>query len=146
PGFLGPQYAPLVVGENQQALIPVPGQQQSNYEDALRVPDLDLPAGVSDRRAAARVRLLDEMERDFLQTRSAVPSQGHRSAHQRAVTLMRSTATWAFDLDEEPARLRDAYGRNLFGQGCLLARRLVERGVPFVEVSLATVGNLALGW
>jgi len=42
--------------------------------------------------------------------------------------------------------LRDRYGRNLFGQGCLLARRLIEKGVPFVEVSLATVGNLTLGW
>ena len=43
--------------------------------------------------------------------------------------------------------LRDAYGRNLFGQGCLLARRLVERGVPFVEVTLAGVGgNNVFGW
>ena len=42
----------------------------------------------------------------------------------------------AFKLDEEPAALRDAYGRSRFGQGCLLARRLVERGVPFVEVTL----------
>jgi uncharacterized protein (DUF1501 family) len=50
--------------------------------------------------------------------------------------MMRSSAVKAFDLAEEPAKLRDAYGRNLFGQGCLLARRLVERGVPFVEVSL----------
>ncbi len=59
---------------------------------------------------------------------------------------MRSKATKAFDLDEEPKGLRDRYGRNLFGQGCLLARRLVERNVPFVEVSLATAGNLTLGW
>jgi len=73
-------------------------------------------------------------------------SQGHRNAYHRAVTLMHSPATRAFNLDEEPAWLRDRYGRNLFGQGCLLARRLIERGVPFVEVSLATVGNLALGW
>jgi uncharacterized protein (DUF1501 family) len=53
----------------------------------------------------------------------------------------------AFELSDEPAALRDAYGRNVFGQGCLLARRLVERGVPFVEVSLnsAGVGNI-LGW
>jgi uncharacterized protein (DUF1501 family) len=43
--------------------------------------------------------------------------------------------------------LRDAYGRNPFGQGCLLARRLVERGVPFVEVTLSSVdGRNALGW
>ena len=59
---------------------------------------------------------------------------------------MHSSATKAFDLDEEPKELRDRYGRNLFGQGCLLARRLVEHGVPFVEVTLATVANLTLGW
>src|SRR5262249_4618758 len=45
PGFLGPQHAPLVVGEGQQSLIPIPGQQ-SNYEDSLKVQDVDLPAGV----------------------------------------------------------------------------------------------------
>ncbi len=146
PGFLGPQYAPLVVGENQQSLIPIPGQQTSNYEDSLRVQDLALPDGVSEERAAARVRLLAEMQDDFLDKRSALPSQSHRSAYRRAVTLMRSAATKAFDLDEEPRALRDRYGRNLFGQGCLLARRLIEKGVPFVEVSLATVPNLVLGW
>src|SRR5262245_51392753 len=52
---------------------------------------------------------------------------------------MKAEATKAFDLKEEPAKLRDAYGRNLFGQGCLLARRLVERGVPFVDVGLSGV-------
>jgi len=86
------------------------------------------------------------MQDDFLETRSASSSESHKSAYQRAVTLMRSKATKAFDLDEEPKALRDRYGRNLFGQGCLLARRLVEKGVPFVEVSLANTGNLMLGW
>jgi uncharacterized protein (DUF1501 family) len=57
---------------------------------------------------------------------------------------MRSKAAKAFDLDEESAAVRDAYGRNRFGQGCLLARRLVERGVPFVEVTLG--GNNGIGW
>jgi hypothetical protein len=145
PGFLGPQYAPLVLGGDQQGLLPIPGQQ-SNYEEGLRVPDLDPPAGVSARRASARVRLLEEMEQEFLETRSALPAQSHRSAYQRAVTLMRSAATRAFNLDEEAPRLRDRYGRNLFCQGCLLARRLIERGVPFVEVTLASAGNIALGW
>ncbi len=146
PGFLGPNHAPLVVGYDQQALIPIPGQQRNNYEGALKVKDVDLPAGVDAERAAARTRLLGEMQDDFLASRGALPSRSQRSAYQRAVTLMRSSATRAFDLDEEPRALRDRYGRNLFGQGCLLARRLVEAGVPFVEVSLATVGNLALGW
>jgi hypothetical protein len=146
PGFLGPQYAPLVVGEGQQGLIPIPGQQPANYEDLLKVGDIDLPSGVNAERSAARVNLLTEMQNDFLEQRSAASSESHKSAYQRAVTLMRSSATKAFDLDAEPKALRDRYGRNLFGQGCLLARRLIERNVPFVEVSLATVGNLTLGW
>jgi uncharacterized protein (DUF1501 family) len=60
---------------------------------------------------------------------------------------MRSKGIKAYNLGEEPAALRDANGRNPFGQGCLLARRLVERGVPFVEVTLSGAENVnALGW
>jgi hypothetical protein len=146
PGFLGPQHAPLVVGEGQLSLVQIPGRQQSNYEDSLKVGDLDLPAGVDDERAMARIRLLSEMQQDFLEKRSALSSRSHQSAYARAVTMMRSTATKAFKLDEEKKELRDRYGRNLFGQGCLLARRLIEQGVPFVEVTLSNVANLTLGW
>jgi uncharacterized protein (DUF1501 family) len=130
PGFLGPRYAPLVVGENAAN----GGGQQP--DQALRVQALNLPAGVSLTHAAARVQLLDEMEEDFLAERSGVASLSHRTAYQRALTMIRSPAAKAFNLDEESKELRDRYGRNLFGQGCLLARRLVERGVPFVEVNL----------
>lgn len=145
PGFLGPQHAPLVLASDRQTGLPIPGQQQnSNYEASLRVPDVT--PSVSTERSVARIELLDEMEQDFLQNRPRLPVQGHRSAYQRAVTLMRSRATRAFDLDDEPANLRDRYGRNIFGQGCLLARRLIEHGVPFVEVSLGSLDNLALGW
>jgi uncharacterized protein (DUF1501 family) len=146
PGFLGPQYAPLVVGETAQSIIPIPGQQQPNYEDALKVVDIDLPTGVDDERAGARARLLGEMQDDFLAKRSAAAAQSNRSAYKGALALMRSPDTKVFDLSDEPKELRDRYGRNMFGQGCLLARRLVEKGVPFIEVSLSTVGNLALGW
>ncbi len=74
-------------------------------------------------------------------------ARSHQTAYEQAVRLMRSEAVKAFDLASEPAALRDAYGRNLFGQGCLLARRLVERGVPFVEVTLGGVqGSQGLGW
>src|SRR5207253_10503502 len=106
-----------------------------------------LPSGVTAERSAARVKLLLEMQDDFLEKRSALPSESQRSAYNRAVTLMRSSATRAFDLDGEKDELRDRYGRNLFGQGCLLARRLVERGVPFVEVGLtAQGGNGSFSW
>jgi hypothetical protein len=146
PGFLGPQYAPLMVGENANFIAVQPNRNDA-YESALKVQDMDLPPGVGDRRAAARVRLLDDMEEDFLAERAGPASLSHRTAYRRAVHMMRSTAAKAFDLSDEPAKLRDAYGRNLFGQGCLLARRLVERGVPFVEVTLAGVaGAPGPGW
>ncbi len=144
PGFLGPQYAPLVVGENGNN-FGVPG---GNTDQALRVQDLDPPAGVDTGRAASRVQLLGEMEEDFLAGRASPAALSHRAAYRRAVTMMRSAAAKAFNLDEESKELRDAYGRHLFGQGCLLARRLVERGVPFVEVTLSQIpGTQAtLGW
>jgi hypothetical protein len=146
PGFLGPQYAPLVVGEN----LAVFGAQQgqANYEQALKVEDLALPGGVSKKRAEARVGLLDDLEKEFLEGRGGVASLSHRAAYQRAVRMMRSKAATAFDLEDEPKALRDRYGRNLFGQGCLLARRLVERGVPFVEVTLSTAPGVVngIGW
>jgi uncharacterized protein (DUF1501 family) len=59
---------------------------------------------------------------------------------------MRTDAAKAFNLGEEKPALRDAYGRNLFGQGCLLVRRLVERGVPFVEVTLSNATGVMAGW
>jgi hypothetical protein len=141
PGFLGPQYAPLVVGENGG---PQRQPGQADYDQALKVRDLDLPGDVSGERATARVNLLDEMEAEFVATHPDPAGQSHRTAYQRAVTLMRSSAVKAFDLKDEPTKLRDSYGRNLFGQGCLLARRLVERGVPFVEVTLG--GGGTPGW
>jgi hypothetical protein len=146
-GFLGPRYAPLVVGENGIGKAAFrPGQQPGFDDSALRVQDLAPPSGVSGERAAARVGLLNEMEDDFLKDRPGAPSLSHRTAYQRAVTLMHSAAVKAFDLSDEPAALRDRYGKNLFGQGCLLARRLVERGVPFIEVTLSAASGGALGW
>jgi hypothetical protein len=144
PGFLGPQYAPLIVGENANNFG---GPQQADFGQALHVEDLALPGGVSSERAAARVRLLNDMEQDFMRQRATLASLTHRTAYQRAVTLMRSRAARAFHLEEEPAAMRDGYGGSLFGQGCLLARRLVERGVPFVEVTLSQAPGVAgPGW
>jgi hypothetical protein len=132
PGFLGPQYAPLVVGENGGFV-----QQGQDVARALKVQDLDLAGDVDLRRSEARVRLLDDMEEEFLADRAGPASLSHRTAYRRAVRMMRSEAVKAFNVEEEPKALRDAYGRNLFGQGCLLARRLIQRGVPFVEVTLS---------
>src|SRR5262249_1653921 len=144
-GCLGPRFAPLVLADGGQTTIGYspPGY---GYEQLLKVQDSDLPAGVDAKQGARRVQLLEEADEEFLRDRPSGPTLSHRAAYQRAVTLMRSEAAKAFTLDDEPKELRDRYGRNLFGQGCLLARRLIERGVPFVEVTLSTVIGLNPGW
>lgn len=141
PGFLGPRFAPLIVGEGRFGVQ----QAQDNYQENLRVPDLEAPADVRGQ-FDARVDLLQEMERDFVARHPGLSPQSHRTAYERAVRLMRTAASSAFNLDDETARLRDSYGRNTFGQGCLLARRLVERGVAFVEVNLGAIQGNAIGW
>jgi hypothetical protein len=136
-GFLGPRYSPLIVGERAGGV----GRR------TLRVDDLEPPAGIGREQADDRLELMQSLASDFQATRPGVSPASHRDAYLRAVKLMRSPAAKAFELEEEPSAVRDAYGRNSFGQGCLLARRLVERGVPFVEVTLASVdGRNPLGW
>ncbi|MGD9647319.1 MAG: DUF1501 domain-containing protein, partial [Pirellulales bacterium] len=128
-------------------IFPQPGAE-STYEEQLKVPNLTLANGIERSQADARLALLHDLEQDFGRAHPSAAPQSHVAAYEQADRMMRSTAVRAFDLADEPDALRDAYGRNLFGQGCLLARRLVERGVPFVEVSLngtAAGGNI-LGW
>lgn len=131
-GFLGPKFAPLVVGGNG-TVFDATGDDNTG---GLRVENLGLASGVTGERASERRGLLDDLEADFLESRPGIATESHKSAYQRAARLMRESAAKAFDLSEEDAKLRDRYGRNRFGQGCLLARRLVERDVPFVEVTL----------
>jgi Protein of unknown function (DUF1501) len=138
PGFLGAQYAPFIVGERANGA--------AGADDVLEVEDLHPPEQVSGSTVASRLQLLGSLNQRFLDSHSDAPATSYRAAYERAVDLMQSKLAAAFKLDEEPAALRDAYGRNRFGQGCLLARRLVERGVPFVEVTLGQLGGQAAGW
>lgn len=141
PGFLGPQFAPLVMAEYRF------GEQNTDYEKRLKVENMQRPKHIETAQAEARLKLLTEMEKRFGNHRPGLVAQSHRTAYQQAIRMMRSEAVKAFELDQEPAKLRDEYGRNQFGQSCLLARRLVERGVPFVEVSLNNVeGSGGFGW
>jgi hypothetical protein len=144
PGFLGHEYAPLFVGEQAIGRLANGG---NNSEAALKVQDLALADGVDLKRSDARLALLEGLNGDFIGQHPGDSPEGHRTAYARGVKLMRSASVKAFNLEEEASPLRDAYGRNPFGQGCLLARRLVERGVPFVEVTLSAVeGSQGLGW
>lgn len=109
----------------------------------FRVGDLEAPAGTSASRLDARRQLLDQL--DQIQRRTETRStQMHNSSYERAFRLLTSQrAKDAFDLNKEPDRLRDRYGRNTFGQSCLMARRLIEGGVRCVTVNhFDTVFNL----
>ncbi len=119
-GFFPPELSPLFV---------------NNPENGLK--DIELQRGLTKDSHAGRMKLTSELDAEFVrafgQQRNVA---AHTGAYDGAYRMMSSADIVAFDLTQEKAELRDAYGRDAFGQGCLLARRLVERGVRFVEVSL----------
>lgn len=137
PGFLGPSWSPLVVGSEMD--------QEQNI--SFQVRNLKPAERLTAAQVDSRLSLLSTLEHSFLSERPDGPGSSHLQSYEQAVRMMKSEAVSAFNLDQEDATLRDAYGRNAFGQGCLLARRLVERGVSFVEVSLNGADGLGgAGW
>jgi hypothetical protein len=117
PGYLGPKFAPLVVNDFERGLP-------------------DLKALGTQAEVDSRVSLVEELDKAFLSDYGANSTKAHQASMTKALELMHSDKTTAFELSRESTSTRDAYGRGRFGQGCLLARRLVEVGVPFVEVAL----------
>ena len=81
-----------------------------------------------------RLALAAQLDGQFAQAGSAKAALEQQEIYNRTSRFVLSPLLGAFDLSKEPEKLRDAYGRNAFGQGCLLARRLVETGVSFIEV------------
>jgi hypothetical protein len=150
PGFLGPRYAPMVIGNGIMRGPQQPNNQTgtNKFGPPLRVENLDTPTGVTAKQADSRLSLLTHLDDDFAAHHPATAVASHRAAYERAVRLMKAKGEDVFDLDEEPTGLREKYGANQFGQGCLMARRLVEHGVPFVEVSLASAPKApgGFGW
>ena len=125
-GFLGPDHAPLLVGAE--------GGGEAGPQ--LRVQNLSLPSGVTPETAAERLALLNQLENRFLGEHPGAAVDGHRSAYSKSVRLLSPAANAAFDLTRESPATLEQYGATRFGQGCLLARRMLEQGVPFVEVTL----------
>jgi uncharacterized protein (DUF1501 family) len=116
-GFLGTRHQPLVVAD------PTRGVE-------------NLKPMVEEGQFEGRVGLLEEMEKAFFRDYQAELGQDHKTTYERAVTLMKSKEARAFDLSREPSSSKAAYGNSKFGESCLLARRLIEVGVNFVEVTL----------
>ncbi|MFN0020555.1 MAG: DUF1501 domain-containing protein [Pirellulaceae bacterium] len=145
PGFLGPKYGPLTVGATDSFQPNQPGAATAGYAE-LKVDDLTPPAGVAKEQFEGRLELWRAMQSRFLASHRTASPIAQDTVYQRAVRLMHSGASKAFDLSEEPDKVREAYGKGRFGQGCLMARRLIEQGVSFVEVTLGSATGGSFGW
>jgi uncharacterized protein (DUF1501 family) len=127
-GFLGPQYAPMAVS----GISDNPNARANLSIDYLKP---DKPVAGSDQ--DMRRQLLADLQGEFEKKHGgAAAAKAHAASYRKAQKMIDTEARGGFRLEEETAKVRDAYGRNRFGQGCLLARRLLERGVSFVEVTL----------
>jgi len=109
-----------------------------------KIPADVLPV-VPHERLNRRLALTEKLDAEFSQSGGEAAVREKQAIYQRTSRFITSPKIKVFDLDTEPAKLRDAYGRTNFGQGCLLARRLVESGVSFIEV-FGTGGKNDAGW
>ena len=114
-GFLGVDYEPFTVTN--------PGQMPQNV--AVPVPNS---------RYRRRLGLLGRLEQEFAARGGQTVVRNHQKIYKKSSRLVLSRNINAFDISEEPQSLKQQYGDSQFGRGCLLARRLVESGVTFVEV------------
>ncbi|MBT8036664.1 MAG: DUF1501 domain-containing protein [Verrucomicrobiae bacterium] len=118
-GFFGVKFAGVPLGRPDEGL-----------KDSVRADS------VSEEDFGRRLKLADTLNQDFHRQHRNVEAAAYDELYQEAVRLMRSDDLKAFDIAREPKSSRVAYGSHAFGQGCLLARRLVEHGVRYVEVNL----------
>jgi len=127
-GFLGPAFDPYYFYQD-------PAKE-------INLDDLALRKDVSKERLERRERLLDRVNRAMPEIEKSVSKYALDAYYQKAFDLILSgRARNAFDLTQESDKTRDRYGRHTFGQGCLLARRLVEAGTRFVQMNWPAVAN-----
>jgi hypothetical protein len=134
PGFLGPRFAPLLVQTKQGRFGPTGVIPEFGVDNLAAAP------GVNGQQTDERLKLLKEMQEEHQKEKGSKLSEAHTTTLNRSVRLMNGKESRVFDLSQEPAEVRERYGPTVFGQGCLLARRLVEEGVAFVEVTLGNAG------
>ena len=115
-GILGVDYDPLLM------------------QGAGRPPE-NATLATDDKRFARRLNLLDRIQGDYANHGGQQEVANHQKIYAQASRLVLSPKMTGFDLSKEPQKVKDAYGSGEFGQACLLARRLVETGVTFVEIS-----------
>jgi hypothetical protein len=123
PGFLGPRHSPLVINQD---LLPA----------SVRISAVAPRPELSVSRLSGRHNLLAEIDGQRRLLDQAAEVRSLNAFQQRAFNLLSSSATArAFQLAQEPVRVREGYGKTQFGQCCLLARRLAEAGVPIINVN-----------
>ncbi|MEW6303077.1 MAG: DUF1501 domain-containing protein [Verrucomicrobiota bacterium] len=134
-GFLGKAFDPYT-------LYPDGDDMDMGKMDKIKIDDLNLRPDMFAVRLERRAALRDELNAVVPEIEKAVEQYSLDTYYQRALNLIVSgRARNAFDLKQEPDKLRDRYGRNTFGQSCLLARRLVEAGTRVVELVWPKVAN-----
>ena len=127
-GFLGRSRAPYVLPQDASS-------------PQFSVPDFDIEADVSGLRLSQRRSLLEHFD-DVTRLADVRAAHQFSTIQSRAFSMLSSTRLrQAFDLGQESPERRDAYGRNPFGQNLLVARRLVEAGVPVVQVNWRNKGD-----
>jgi len=123
--FLGKSHDPLLI-------------TQDPNDSGFRLPELSLPANVTSDRLNNRRALQHLINQQIQMQEYSAAAKGLDAYYARALGMLTSPKIrQAFDLSQEPAALRDQYGRTTYGQSCLLARRLVEHGVKFINVYFA---------
>ena len=123
--FLGKKHDPLLI-------------TQSPNSENFRLPELSLPQNLSIDRLHNRRAIQQLIDGRLSELEAAGPSSAISAYYDRALAMLSSERVRnAFDLSQEPDKVRDAYGRTTYGQSCLLARRLVEAGVKFINVYFA---------
>jgi hypothetical protein len=134
-GFLGKAFDPYT-------LYPDGDDMDMSKMDRIKVDDLKMRPDVFAVRLERRAKLRDVINAQMPAVEKAVEKENLDEYYQRAMSLVTSgRARDAFDLAQEESALRDKYGRNTFGQSCLLARRLIEAGTRVVEVVWPKIAN-----
>lgn len=134
-GFLGRAYDPYY-------LYPTGDDMDMDKMSRVRTDDLQLRGDVTNVRLERRAKLREQINAGMPELDRAVSKYALNEYYGKALGLVLSgRARDAFDLTKETPEMRDRYGRNTFGQSCLMARRLVEAGTRFVEVNWPKVAN-----
>jgi hypothetical protein len=121
PGFLGSKYAPFVVDSNGRVK--------------------DMGAIVNNNIMKNRLSMLNTIENQFISSDRGSLSLEHKNIVEKTVKLLYSDDTKVFRIENETSQIKEKYGNHSFGKSCLMARRLVEIGVPFIEIDFGGWDN-----